>query len=68
MHAREWISPATVTYIMHKLLNDPSSKPLIEMFDWYIVPVVNVDGYECELKIIHFFFESALFPMKINFW
>ncbi len=50
MHAREWISPATVTYIMYKLLNDPSSKPLIEMFDWYIVPVVNVDGYECKLK------------------
>ncbi|ODN04498.1 Carboxypeptidase B [Orchesella cincta] len=46
MHAREWISPATVTYIMNKLVNDPKSKPLTDMFDWYIVPIVNVDGYE----------------------
>lgn len=48
MHAREWIAPATVTYIMYKLLNDPKAKPLIDMFDWYIVPIVNVDGYECK--------------------
>ncbi|CAG7837705.1 unnamed protein product [Allacma fusca] len=48
MHAREWISPATVTYIANKLVtnNKRQYDDLLEMFDWYIVPVVNADGYE----------------------
>jgi len=46
MHAREWISPATATYIMNKLVKDPKSKTLVDMFDWYVVPIINVDGYE----------------------
>jgi murein tripeptide amidase MpaA len=46
MHAREWISPATATYIMYKLAKDSSARSLTDMFDFYIVPVVNADGYE----------------------
>ncbi|XP_035228738.1 carboxypeptidase B-like [Stegodyphus dumicola] len=50
IHAREWISPATVTYIAYRLTNDYSSdeevKDLVDHFDWYILPVVNPDGYE----------------------
>jgi len=47
MHAREWISPATVTYIMNALVTDSAkNSDLLNAFDWYFVPVVNVDGYE----------------------
>ncbi|XP_071574831.1 zinc carboxypeptidase-like [Temnothorax nylanderi] len=46
-HAREWISPATVMYILHQLLTstDPEIRDLAESHDWYIFPVFNPDGY-----------------------
>jgi len=46
IHAREWISPATVTYIMHQLITNDNYRDLVESYDWYIVPIINVDGYE----------------------
>ncbi|XP_003740143.1 carboxypeptidase B [Galendromus occidentalis] len=50
MHAREWISPATVMYLTHRLLENqeenPSTSNLTKKVDWYIFPVVNPDGYE----------------------
>ncbi|CAD7086390.1 unnamed protein product [Hermetia illucens] len=47
IHAREWISPATVTYITNQLLtsSDAEVRALAERYDWYIVPHVNPDGY-----------------------
>lgn len=47
IHAREWISPATVMYILHQLLSskDPEIRALAESNDWYIFPVFNPDGY-----------------------
>lgn len=47
IHAREWISPATVTYIINELLtsSDPNFRRVAESFDWYIFPSVNPDGY-----------------------
>ncbi|XP_055678989.1 zinc carboxypeptidase-like isoform X1 [Lutzomyia longipalpis] len=47
IHAREWISPATSTYILNQLLtsSDPRVKELSENFDWFFFPVVNPDGY-----------------------
>ena len=45
IHAREWISPATVTYMAHWLLTDPSAAHFLKSFTFTIVPVVNVDGY-----------------------
>lgn len=46
-HGREWISPATVMYILHQLLtsNNSDVRQLAESHDWYIFPVFNPDGY-----------------------
>lgn len=48
IHAREWISPSTVTYILNQLLtsNDTKVRDIAENFDWIIFPVINPDGYK----------------------
>ncbi|XP_015174391.1 PREDICTED: zinc carboxypeptidase-like [Polistes dominula] len=48
IHAREWISVATTTYIANELLfsKDPVVRNLAESHVWYIFPVFNPDGYE----------------------
>ncbi|GJQ71042.1 hypothetical protein Trydic_g952 [Trypoxylus dichotomus] len=46
IHAREWISPAFVTYLIHELVENESNRGLIENTDWLIIPVLNPDGYE----------------------
>lgn len=48
IHAREWISGATVTYILNELLfsTDPAVQDLAQNIDWHILPVTNADGYE----------------------
>ncbi|KAI9554075.1 hypothetical protein GHT06_019347 [Daphnia sinensis] len=45
-HAREWISPALATYIIQQLVEEPSNAKLLVNVNWYIMPVVNPDGYE----------------------
>ncbi|XP_043505521.1 carboxypeptidase B-like [Polistes fuscatus] len=42
IHAREWISPAAVTYIIDYLVENSESLEA----DYYILPVANPDGYE----------------------
>ncbi|KAK2589252.1 hypothetical protein KPH14_007813 [Odynerus spinipes] len=48
IHAREWISVATTTYIANELIfsEDPAVRSLAESYVWYIFPVFNPDGYE----------------------
>jgi hypothetical protein len=48
IHAREWISPATVTFMIRQLVEvkDPEEADLLDNLDWYILPQVNPDGYE----------------------
>ncbi|KAF4524148.1 hypothetical protein B566_EDAN012153 [Ephemera danica] len=47
IHAREWISPASVTYIIQQLVENYEDQGAIaEDIDYYILPVVNPDGYE----------------------
>lgn len=46
IHAREWISPAFVTYLIQELVENEENRALLEEVDWYIIPVLNPDGYE----------------------
>ncbi|GBP04995.1 Carboxypeptidase B [Eumeta japonica] len=46
IHVREWISPPSVTWAIHKLVEDITEPDLLEDFDWIILPVVNPDGYK----------------------
>ncbi|XGW20637.1 hypothetical protein V3C99_003985 [Haemonchus contortus] len=50
IHAREWIAPATAMYIVRELVNgydsDPSIQKILDHVDFYILPVMNPDGYE----------------------
>lgn len=47
IHAREWISGATCTYVVNELLNSQDAEvvKMTEDFDWYIICVANPDGY-----------------------
>lgn len=47
LHAREWIVPATATWIIKEFLTstDPEMRALAENIEWHIFPVVNPDGY-----------------------
>ncbi|ALC46923.1 CG17633 [Drosophila busckii] len=47
IHAREWIAPATATYIIDQLLhsNDAQVQTMARSHNWLIFPTVNPDGY-----------------------
>ncbi|CAL8085782.1 unnamed protein product [Calicophoron daubneyi] len=45
IHAREWIAPASAIYLIDRLLTR-NGQMLLKDHQFYIVPVVNPDGYE----------------------
>ncbi|XP_040571245.1 carboxypeptidase B [Lepeophtheirus salmonis] len=46
IHAREWISPAATTYIINEFVNNyEKNKEILDVFDFYILPILNPDGY-----------------------
>ncbi|KAH8370133.1 hypothetical protein KR093_002244 [Drosophila rubida] len=47
IHAREWIAPATATYIINELLTskDARIQQLAKNYNWIVFPCVNPDGY-----------------------
>jgi len=52
IHAREWVSPATVMYIIDSLLGEQEADKseqmtaLLDRFQFVIAPSINPDGYE----------------------
>ena len=44
VHSREWISPAFCMYSIDQLVRHPEE--LLRTYDFFIVPVLNPDGYE----------------------
>jgi len=50
IHAREWITAATVTYMTQQLVDDygvdPDVTAIIDNLDIYVLPIINIDGYE----------------------
>ncbi|XP_026495200.2 uncharacterized protein LOC113400047 [Vanessa tameamea] len=49
-HAREWISPAVATWMLHNLIEGDkglgADREILNVADFYIMPVINPDGYE----------------------
>ena len=49
IHAREWISHAWCQHLVNYLINNPENDAAItaisEGLTWYVVPVLNPDGY-----------------------
>jgi len=48
-HAREWVGPATVVFIIESLVanysRDAQAKALMDSTEFYVIPLLNVDGY-----------------------
>ena len=45
-HAREWLSPTTVLYLIHKIFEEPFYDENLDKYDLYLLPVHNPDGYQ----------------------
>lgn len=42
MHAREWVSQASLMYLLHRMVEDPeTSREFLENVDWIIIPNLN---------------------------
>jgi hypothetical protein len=46
IHAREWITSATTTWMFNELLTNDAYSDVLDKFDFHYVPVLNPDGFE----------------------
>jgi murein tripeptide amidase MpaA len=53
-HAREWISPPVCLKTITELLdNYENNKDLLDLVDWWVVPVLNADGYVYSFSTVY---------------
>jgi len=54
IHAREWITSSTITYFIDELLvpRNPAVRDIAQNVDWYIIPVLNVDGFTYSHEVV----------------
>ena len=47
IHAREWITPASLIYLVKQLLTSDNAKikSALSKYDFHILPVFNIDGF-----------------------
>nr|XP_013189683.1 unnamed protein product [Amyelois transitella] len=46
LHAREWVAITSALYIANEIINNFDNQPhYVKDLDWYIVPLLNPDGY-----------------------
>lgn len=45
IHGLEWLTTSSSTYIINELLTDGNLTSILDKFEWYFLPVLNVDGY-----------------------
>ncbi|KAJ7343834.1 hypothetical protein DFH08DRAFT_871334 [Mycena albidolilacea] len=61
-HAREWVATSTALYLAHALLANASEHnslaPLLEVYDFHIIPSPNPDGYEYSWDIDRFWYKN----------
>ena len=50
IHAREWVAGSSALYYIHQLtrhyMDDAVLSQLLDQLDFYVMPVVNPDGYQ----------------------
>ena len=68
IHAREWISPSSVEYLVNQLVenfNAPENKKMVEDFDIYVLPILNPDGHVF-LFIFFYYIFLSIFRVYIS--
>ena len=67
IHSREWVAMSTATFMMEELVENSDQYPaeLLEKLDWYILPVLNPDGYEYS-RTSHRFWRKSRYVSDIN--
>jgi hypothetical protein len=71
LHAREWITPATVTWMINEIVtNYEANKDIVDAYQWYFLPVHNPDGYEySHTDVSWYLLPSTLnIPWRDDFW
>lgn len=63
IHANEWITSATCTWFINELLSsdDKQVRDMAENHDWYIVPLLNVDGFVYSHEKVSFLRDLSYF-------
>jgi murein tripeptide amidase MpaA len=67
IHAREWISPATTSYIANELILQATRRRVhrfVDSLDWYIAPLMNPDGYAYTMTADRFWRKTRSYPKR----